>query len=371
MGVYAVATKTDLDSISVAESNYTPDMLGAFSIIAESDKTYNDIMKAIGLAELACLESTGAEIVYEAADSESFFEKIKKWFINLGQKIAALFKNFINKVRDWATNDTKFAEKYEKALKDADVSKLDYNGYVFSNLFDTNSGTVYLKTAEVLINKFGTGATYAEMKADTNNELATKLNDESVDVEEVANKIRGAAIGKDSIESKDFDKEIYKHFRSNEDKPVKLTNIKIADIINDIKETKRYERAVKIAYDSLNATLKGEIKDLDDLKASVKRQANNAENDADKEKNNARIAAISKVTNYTRIRMNIITAVNGGLLSAIAANRAQAKSICVELLKANKKKEDAKTEEPKAEEPVNASAKFEHTTNYLNKVVLK
>ena len=107
MGVYSTTSTMldyDIDNF-VTECVHTPDMRGAYAIVAENEANYNAIMKAVGIAELAHFESTGEEMMYEAADIKGFFGKLKEFFLKIIAKIKALFKKFFALIDSYNMSD--------------------------------------------------------------------------------------------------------------------------------------------------------------------------------------------------------------------------------------------------------------------------
>lgn len=110
MGIFSRQTD-DMENNVVKESvDYLADVkLASYSenttlmedslmAVAESENEWNQMMQNVALQELAVLEATGQEMVYEAADKESFFTKVINWFKSLWSKIAGLFNKLIQSI---------------------------------------------------------------------------------------------------------------------------------------------------------------------------------------------------------------------------------------------------------------------------------
>ena len=80
---------------------------------AECRENSNAIIKALGVNELAYLESTGSsEVIYEASGIGGIFEKIKMVFRKIIEKIKKIFHTFIAKMQSVFGNARVFANKY-------------------------------------------------------------------------------------------------------------------------------------------------------------------------------------------------------------------------------------------------------------------
>ena len=84
---------------------------------AECRENSNAIIKALGVNELAYLESTGSsEVIYEASGIGGIFEKIKMVFRKIIEKIKKIFHTFIAKMQSVFGNARVFANKYGKEV---------------------------------------------------------------------------------------------------------------------------------------------------------------------------------------------------------------------------------------------------------------
>lgn len=72
-------------------------------IIYETEVNYSNLMKAVGIAELSSMETTG-DVIYEAVDIKAFFKKIGDFFNNLFSKIVALFKKIASAIDEFFTS---------------------------------------------------------------------------------------------------------------------------------------------------------------------------------------------------------------------------------------------------------------------------
>ena len=70
----------ELNEFGVIECVDEPEV-ACYRIALENEQNYNKIMNAFMMKEFSVLESTGEEMVYEAADVKKFFDLVKEVFI--------------------------------------------------------------------------------------------------------------------------------------------------------------------------------------------------------------------------------------------------------------------------------------------------
>lgn len=107
------------------------------NLICETEVNWNNLMQAVGIAELTAMETQG-EVIYEAVDIKAFFQKICDFFKNIFDKIAALFKKLALKVDEWFTSKSvKMFVNSEKFKNTTTVPKgFKYTGYTFTTSYN-------------------------------------------------------------------------------------------------------------------------------------------------------------------------------------------------------------------------------------------
>lgn len=90
MGVYSMQSINEstnyLDDVEFVDNGIEDVMESALRNIYEADLNHHNMMKDIGIAELAVYEQTGQEVVYEAGAAKGVFERIKAGFKKYGKK---------------------------------------------------------------------------------------------------------------------------------------------------------------------------------------------------------------------------------------------------------------------------------------------
>ena len=325
MGVYSISNR-ELDlNTGVIECVHEPGLEGACHIVAEAEANYNAIMQAVGVAELAVFESTGQEMVYEAADIKGFFGKIKEYFVNLLQKIKGLFKKFFAMFDSYVKNDKDFINKYKKDLVGANTRGFKYKGYHFTlDAVDVNKAAS--KIESLLPNSTPTDKNGLD-------EFIKKFEDRA----ELIEKIRGAVVGESSLEAAEFTKELFKKLRSGEDTKEELDNISVKDQIDAISANSSLKKAAEKQYSDLEKEIKDVIKSVEKAEKDLLK---NLPDDVDAAQlRAAKIKAASTHVACLKDKLAILQVVNGAKLTAIKDCNRQAKAICVALINYKPKNE--------------------------------
>ena len=328
MGVYSISNR-ELDlSTGVIECAHEPGLEGAYHIVAESEANYNTIMQAVGVAELAVFESTGAEMIYEAGDVKGFFGKMKEFFMNLWEKIKGLFKKFFAMFDSYTKNDKDFIAKYKKDITAAtNLKGFKYKGYNFTlDAVDVQRSAN--KIQSLLPNSTPNNKSGLE-------EFIKKFEDRV----ELVEKMRGAAIGESSLEASEFAKELFKALRSGEDTKEEIDNISASEQLLAISENSALKKAAQNQYKVLEKEVKEAINTLE---KSEKELLKDIPGKGDKEGAELRALQIKAANTHIanlRDKLNILQIVNGAKLSAIKDCNRQAKAICVALINYRPKNE--------------------------------
>ena len=105
------------EEIEDAVEGVVGDPLEEMSIIVyESEYNFNQIMRCIGLNEVASA-SKGREFIFEAEDKEGFFKKVKDALIAAFKKVTELFKKVLANIATGVGADKKFVKMYAKQIE--------------------------------------------------------------------------------------------------------------------------------------------------------------------------------------------------------------------------------------------------------------
>lgn len=173
----------------------------AYYIMYEAEYNYNQIMKALGVAELN-EASMGREIIYEANTVKDFFEKAKEVFVKMFKSLTEAVKKVLTAMDVQTKLDKKFVAKYEKDIREGakKVTK-EIPGYPFYkgnkalDEFTTNSAKVMatVTNTKVDLEKLKAGASKEEV-----DDLIARLEHEKA---AVLNKFNNATSVEEAVES--------------------------------------------------------------------------------------------------------------------------------------------------------------------------
>ena len=332
-----------------------------YMLVAEAEENMNSIMKAVGIYELNVLEATGEEVVYEANNAGSFFDKIKDFFKMIWEKIVAVFKKFFAMIDSWVKSDKDFVKKYGKELRSKTSTKdFEFKGYKFT--LDKLGVKEAVNATKGVFGGIIPG--YDNQQAADN---LTKMSEDfaHIDAEydkkdDYIEKARGAIIGGASLTSNEFNEELFMKFRNGEDSKSDYTLSDLGginDILKTIEDTSKTKKAAEDEYKEIKKVMEKLISKCDKWKSQVKTGANNTETDDDKKYNGNIVGVAAKYSQVLKDDLALIQIVNTAKLQAIKDQNRQAKAICVKLL----------TYKPKNESVTH----YSESGSFLDSVVLR
>jgi len=309
--------------------------------LAESEHAWNQIMEGVAIEELAVLESTGQEMVYEAANKESFFAKIINWFKEKWSAIAGLFRKALAWIDSKIKDDKKFVEKYGVAITagyaniPADGIKID--GYKYENLIDGIDYKSAMKTYDKYANIDGNYVAILSGQISDSGRGASKeyIQAQKENREENLNKIRATVIGMASgseIKASDFAAEVKKYLCGTAVSAFKKGEFAPADIIKELKEAKDTKNTLKKNYADLKAFMDGAIKKVEEAKKAVSKASKDSKN-ANATADGERMAMANVVITLLKDVSSIYSTANGVQISCFTKYVNQTKAIAYQLVK--------------------------------------
>ena len=347
MGVFSsMYTDTYINENDYIEPVEEAGIEAALAVVVESENNFNAIMQAIGINELAVLESTGENMIYEASDNKGFFAKFKEFLLNIIKKIAGIFKKFIAMLDSWTKSDKDFVTKYEKQLKKVDTRDFKFNGYKFTinrlpmsedaykNCFDVQKvGNVITKNAST---------TFSLPKFENVNKMhvdAAKAYDE--DKYDIIENMRSYAIGgTSSFTAAEFADELFEMARNGESSTTELELKDVGDvlgIINNLKNAESEKKEATKDYTNFEKTIRQIIRGVEAKEKEAGkldergRYGTGYPNGTNGTKSDMMLMA-STAAKIIKDALAIAQTVNGARLTALKDRNRQAKSICVKLL---------------------------------------
>lgn len=286
-------------------------------ITLETVENYHAMVEAVTFDEIKEFMVTHEEVVYEEGRIKTITSKITSFIQNAWQKVKGLFDKVFTAISNAVKNDEKFLKANEKAIRKFS-GEIDMKGYNYTNL----SADPYAKIMSIFQKETEDLITF---KADSEYGNATSMYKSTANKaekvrDEIQDKLRGAAIGKDKCTASEFKKELKKYFAGSSDKE----KIKMSpdEVISTIKDAKKIKAAAKASYDAC----KKYFKNLMDLAKRIEKQAIQASSRKEVKENNisrglgAFSAACSK-------GINVATVVIHAQVQAINAAHRQARAV--------------------------------------------
>ena len=345
MAVYSLRESgINMDSIESIPCKYDNMLEASYAIIAESEANYANIMKAVGIAELAVFEESGQEMIYEAADVKGFFGKVKDFFVNLMKKVKGLFEKFFAMINSYAKSDKEFVNKYRKQLLAVNTRDFSFKGFKFT--IDQVKIKEYDENGKDFIN-----ATFDSMNITENNaNIKENMDKESIEADikkvedsDFSDKMRGKILGASSdLTASEFSKEIFEKLRDGEDTKTEQENVNISTFLNDILSTKETKKTADRVFKEINTAIKDKIKATDSLEKSLLKKVGTSGGEGKADRENLlslQIRVASKATQCLKDEQMMLQTINGQILQAIKQQNRQAKSVCVSLLNYKPKNE--------------------------------
>ncbi len=342
MGVYSSYANQDVLA-EVQIRNFTDNlsiMECTMYSLAESEHAWNHIMEGIAVQELAVLESTGEEMVYEAEQKESFFTKIINWFKEKWAAIAGLFKKALVWIESKIKDDKKFGEKYKTAIMSgynlipADGIKMD--GYKYENIESIKYKEAYMafdKYARIdgnyvailsgQIDDSGKGASADYIKAQKENR------------EEHLDHVRATALNRgtgEQIKAADFANDVRNYLCGTRLTAFKKSDFGIMDLYKELTQADETKKELKKAYTDMKSFMDTAIKKVEEAKKAMSK-ASKDDTNPNAKADGSRIALANVVITLLKDVTNIYATVNGIQISCFTKKVAQSKALAYQLIK--------------------------------------
>lgn len=319
MGIYSIHESNEslLSNMEPYEI-YTENFYEAgLQIAYETAVNQHNLMKAIGIQELAAIEETGEEIVYEAVNVKGIIDKMKAAIMKLWNKIKSLVAKFAAKFQSFGGDDKKFINRYKKQILMGSAKGLEVKGYNFT--------TDALTVSDAVAKGLNTEAAKAA-KAVMGGATDTKVNKDDFE-----DKMRGAILGKGSLDASEFSKELKAVYRNGEDSPETLENINKGEIVAFLSSgTDKSIKAIKADLTTQEKEYNNAIKKLNDLEKKLLKEK---PADGDKyAKASEGLANISDANQVFTTGMSLIQLVHSARMKAFNDKRHQCKSICSKII---------------------------------------
>lgn len=243
-------TDEEMDACGIQECVDEPEV-AFYRIALENEMNYNAIMNAMMSREFSVLESTGAEIVYEAENTKSFFEKIKQMIESFWRKVQGVFKKVVDMIGSLAMSNKKFVEKYKKEAGRIQKPAKDkkFKGYNFPEDMTID----YDAVAKIVADKVKPSDVAAKSEDEANNFVEDFRNRFSY----TKNVMRGKLCGESSVVEENFKTALHKKLYGTAGKATELTEIPaFAKVLDELGSAASAKKTAKEAYDKAKKACK-------------------------------------------------------------------------------------------------------------------
>jgi len=335
---------------SFEESSYD----AAMRAVAEITQNWNSIIEACAIEELHYLEENKTEMVYEGARLDAFVAKAKEFFLNIWEKIKAIFKKVLIQFNSWFKSDKEFIKKYEKDLNlaknrgfgDKEIKWYNYKFYrdkSYTEKIEKGAESFNVTDLKDALNTIK-GYSKVDVPVPANNDLKDwqdlnkKLN-ETETVKEVYDKFRGEFVGEGSVEAGEFVKKFKEHLQGGETKDdVKLATA-LPVCVDFLKSSENIKKHLNdlLAYNK--KSIDNAIRCLNNIAKELKKSTSDGMGEAN-QLAGVKHSVATKVIEILKGHKNILVTANGVQLQCLKSASRQAKAVCVAALTYTRKKED-------------------------------
>jgi hypothetical protein len=350
-----------IDTPSIYDGRYDhTTMESAFRIVAETEQNYTNIMKAVGIEELAAFEE-GREFVLEAG----FMDKIVSVLKGLWEKVKGLFRKFIAAIDSATKSDSDFIKKYKSYLMKPGVLKdFKYKGYKFTvtsagasaiaDEKDTITGLSDDSSIENIIKQALTAGTIAESAFDNIDDANVKAKITSINEKwddtisegiraTVVNKFTDATSSKKttakSMDAEEAATALFEAYRNGDSDKIELedSDIDLSNIALELGSSKTIKKNANDLFKAAQKKFDAAIKTAEKLSSETLKRIPgkdaNGTPDADKthkqELVNQILNIVSRILTFNK---NVNTVCINAYLKALDDRSKQNKAICVALV---------------------------------------
>lgn len=353
MGIYSMSNTANVVAV---EAQAYPDSMSimetALTAVIETESNWTTLMKAVGIQELAVLESTGEEIVYEAGTLRDFANTVKEFFVKIIKKVKGIFESFIAKINSYISDDKEFVKKYRKDVLMGAQNIPDtftFKGYTFKGVaeFAGRLSTVYdSKVVDGDYKQIAYDATSADTKLNNKNrEITNKSYKDGLEL------IRGKMIGDDKkYEASEFSKEFTDYLQGSDKETFDDRDIanNIGTYMAEIEAASETKKNAKKQLDVTVKAINNFIRNIDNIAKEYEREiSDSSKSNGEKTRSSNAATYLRDMSSYYKEISQIYTTANGLFLSALKKRNRQYKAICVKVLSFKNRK------------PVNASYSYQ------------
>ena len=245
----------------------------ALGFVNEMNEGWNQSIREMYLKELAVLESTGSEIVLEAADGKSFLDTIKNWFTSLWARVAGMIKKWVDAIDAKRRDNTKFVKEnkdaFEAGAKLIPADGIKIKGYKYTGL---DKAVDNIKAALNDVDKDSTfeeiitaDGTYGPMEKETIAKYVSDTKEKDAAFKESYLK----KIGIEDGNIKTYNASLKKLYFGEEITSISASEINTKQIMDDVSNAAGSRNLIKAAYTVFKNDINNQIKLVEGWKKNI------------------------------------------------------------------------------------------------------
>lgn len=309
----------------------------SYKIYAESERNFHNLMMAVGISELGSYHESGIDYIHEAPDIRAFWEKVKKFFKTLKEKIWAVIKNFIARIQVRFQNGAKFVAKYGSQIKNGfnKIKNEDFKikGFKFTN---TDWSVDFKKPKAKLKDKLSN--TFAEFNVD---EFVSKVKadpkfyepDSDEDVESMLDMFRADQVkSSGEVSASEYADELFRFYHGGETSKESLdkSDVDIGQVLTVLKSGSKYIGKVKKNYREIEKECNAAIKKANEFESKLSKAK-------DTENVGRAMSYVNQIIKMEKDMINITHQANAAHLSALKGELAQARRVALRCVQGDNK----------------------------------
>ena len=259
-----------------------------------NQQNYHNVLMSIALEEMNYYSKTGTELVYEGANLDMLFTKIKSLIDRAWEKIKNIYEKVLKTIASWVMSDAKLVQKYKKEIQEATEEQRTIRAtYLVKNNTIKNT-SIYRSLVSALsgvIKDYDHGR--FEKRLDNNNNSTTDKN--------IENKIL-KQIGKSHCSNtEDFAIDLRKQYGTYE--MVEKVVLTSDEIIEELKDGNTTKKNIEAAYKSAKTSVAQYKAIVEKTKKEVEKESKKTIKDSD---NKYTFSNLTKGCNFCMTILSIL-----------------------------------------------------------------
>lgn len=255
----------ELNEFGIIETGEVPEVAG-YAMALENEQNFNAIMNAMMVKEYACLESTGAELVYTEGAINDFFEAVKTTIKRWWGKFMDMIKKAQDQIVKYTRENGAFIKKYKgKKMKAPSKGTMDVHGYSYPKLNDETSLLKIMNdeySKEISRKISALNADSADSISNSKQEIENRLSDFDEEIKKRINVKAGTS-------DKALAEAVKAYYRGSKG-PITVGSFE--EIIKEMDAAPKIRKKLKKDYDEAKKAMKEFLKSINTMQKSCSRK---------------------------------------------------------------------------------------------------